>query len=785
MRCPRLPPARWCRPGAVDAGGDLMGYLDLYVLPADVLITPLSGLPATYREQIHAEADEYAVTRPRSRLASTVVDASTAALLERFRQPRTIVDAVVELSLAEGLDPRAILDDAAQMVRRFADQGVLAPADSPLAAPIVAELALGDRLGAIEVLEPVQVLVDVEVHRGRAADGTPVAVKLARRAADASARTALAHEARVLDWLGGDVAPELMASGDLDGRPWIATRWCEGVDAATAAAALRGADADAVPGALLRLAEAVLEAYCRLHAHGVVHGDVHPRNLVVDGTGIVTVLDFGTSVLDGGRADDHADGRPGVDLYAEPEVAEAALAGAPLPAPMPAGEQFALGVLVFVLLTGDHPYGFTADPRELLRRILDRPPSFDDRLSGLAGIEHVIRRALQPRPVDRYASTAALLDAFRAAVAARPSARPASGPRSRPAASDRLMATVLDRLAPKGAWFDPPSVADPMVMHGLAGRAWAMLRCAESRGDPGLLAVADVWSTEAAVAVADLRGKVSLLHGAAGVHVVRLAVARARADEAERADALAAFVDAASEPSEGADVTHGRAGLLLGCCALLHDALPEERRRLTALGVRLADGLEADGNASYGVAHGTAGRLLALLRWSEATGVPPAERVAERLDTLAGAVAGAARRQQSVYPGAVRDARQSLVASWCNGAAGLVHVWLAAYRVLGDDRWIRLAEQTGRAVEPGAGPTSGDLCCGLAGQAYALLALYRAGGEARWLESSRRLAEGAAEVISRVRPDVRDSLFAGEPGVATLAADLAHPADARMPLVDP
>jgi eukaryotic-like serine/threonine-protein kinase len=770
----------------LDAGDHLMGYLDPYVLPVDALITPLSGLPATYRKEINARTEDYAVTRPKSRLPSTVVDALTAALLERFRQPKTIVDAVVELSLAEGLDARAILDDAAQMVRRFADEGVLAPAGSPLADPIVAERSPGDRLGEIEVVEPVQVLVDVEVHRGRTADGTAVAVKLARRAARAGTLTALAHEVRVLNRLGGDGAPELVAHGDLNGRPWIATRWCEGVDAVIAAAALRGMDAEAAPGALLRLAEAVLAAYSRLHAHGVIHGDVHPRNLIVDGAGTVTVLDFGASVLDGDRAEKLASGRPGIDLYAEPEVAEAALAGAPFPAPTAAGEQYALGVLVFVLLVGDHPYGFTADPRELLRRVLYRPRSLDDRLSGMAGVERVIRRALQPRAEDRHASSAALLDAYRAAVSAQPfvGGRRAAGPGSRATGADRLMTAVLDRLAPKGARFDPPSAADPMVMHGLAGRAWALLRCAEARGDPELLAVADLWATEAAAAAADVRGKASLLHGGAGVQAVRVTVARARADRAEQAAGLAAFVEAASERSPGADVTHGTAGLLLGCCAVLRDAPPNERRLLAGLGAGLAKSLEVDGSARFGVAHGNAGRLLALLRWAEATGARPGERVAGRLDALAAAASGA-RRRQWILAGDGRSADHSLVASWCNGAAGLVHVWLAAYRVLGDDRWARLAEQAGTTIEHGPDTTSGDLCCGLAGQAYSLLCLYRASGEERWLESSRRLADGAAEVISRVRPDVRDSLYAGEPGVASLAADLSHPADARMPLIDP
>jgi eukaryotic-like serine/threonine-protein kinase len=164
------------------------------VHPADATITPVSRLRAAYREEIDARADDYAVTRPRSRRPSTVVNARAAALLERFRQPKTIVDAVVELSLGEGLDPRAILDDAAQMVRRFADEGVLAPAGSPLAAPIVAELAPGDRLGEIEVVEPVQVLVDVEVHRGRAVVDSKI------KKATAELKTmVLARDSRLMD----------------------------------------------------------------------------------------------------------------------------------------------------------------------------------------------------------------------------------------------------------------------------------------------------------------------------------------------------------------------------------------------------------------------------------------------------------------------------------------------------------------------------------------------------------------------------------------------------------
>jgi len=215
-----------------------------------------------------------------------------------------------------------------------------------------------------------------------------------------------------------------------------------------------------------------------------------------------------------------------------------------------------------------------------------------------------------------------------------------------------------------------------------------------------------------------------------------------------------------------------------------HDASPEDCRRRAELGTRLADGLQTDDYSANGVAHGSAGRLLALLRWAEVTGSPLGRQVTEGLDALAGA-AEVARGGQSTFLRYKPNAGHPLVASWCNGAAGLVHLWLAAHRVLGHGRWDRLAEQAGTTAESGQYATSGDLCCGLGGQAYALLALYRVSGDVRWLRSGRRLAEGAADIIVRVRPDVRDSLFAGEPGVATLTADLAYPADARMPLVDP
>ena len=69
--------------------------------------------------------------------------------------------------------------------------------------------------------------------------------------------------------------------------------WRDGTDAATAAAPLRSASRKEE---LRALCQQVLDAYAELHAVGVLHGDVHPRNLIVGRNGDVTIVDFGITV---------------------------------------------------------------------------------------------------------------------------------------------------------------------------------------------------------------------------------------------------------------------------------------------------------------------------------------------------------------------------------------------------------------------------------------------------------------------------------------------------------
>lgn len=780
--------------------------LDPLVLPADVVIAPVAELPPELRDQVEHRPDDYSVTRPLARTTSSIVDRKTAALLDSFRTPTTIVDAVIAFSSAEGLDPREMLDDAFAVLGGFINEGVLVAPDSELAQPIATTLAAGDSVAAFEVVAPVHVLVDTEVYFARAADGAPVALKVARPGAEVSLGRTLAHEAGVLTALDGRVTPRLIELGQLDERPFLAMSWCSGTDVFQAAADARSLGGPEGRAELLALAEGVAAAYAHLHAQAVLHGDVHPRNLLVDADGGVTIIDFGLAA--GLFAPEAAPGRGGIDFFMEPELALARLERRPTPPLSEAGEQYSVAALVYLLLTGAHTNAFSMEQEEMLHQLVEQPPlPFEHHgVTDLAAVEQALGRALTKDPRSRYGSMRELARALGAAVAADGGGAHAPARRA-PGPARELLDEVLVRLAVPGELSDgglvPPLAS---AMNGGAGFAYALLRIAESRGDESLLALADLWSTRSTLAlespeafwneeleiVPQLFGENSYYHTAAGVHGVHALVAAARGDGWDQRLALERFVATASEPCEHVDAAFGRTGLLLGCSIAEESRLPGlDGSALRALGDRLRDELwtelerqpplrEGTQLKLLGAAHGWAGYLYALLRWSEATGTPPAPGVAERLEQLGalGEPFGRGLRWSHEVGAGVRDS--ALAASWCNGAAGLVHLWMAAHRVLGDEAYARLgARAAWTAYETQAEP--GDLCCGLAGRAYALLSLYRHTDESGWLARGRMLADEAATSI-RAHSLRRDSLYKGDVGVAVLAADLQAPEFACMPL---
>jgi serine/threonine-protein kinase len=788
------------------------------LLPSDVELTPVEDLPEEIRAQLAYRPGDHAVTRPRARSASSIVDGNTARLLGSFRTPTRIVDAVLGFANDQRLDPRETLERSFPVLKDLLASGFLVPADSAFAEPIEASvLSEGASVGRFRVVRSIHVMIDTQMCLARDDTGMDVALKVARPGSDG--RAMFEHEAAMLRRLDGSITPRVIDVGESDGRAYLAVTWHAGTDAETAAADLRRLPPVDGRERLLALGDRIVAAYAHLHDQGVLHGDVHPSNVLVDRDGSVTLIDFGLA----SRPGDRSVPRGGIDFFMEPESAAAQATGAGASPLTAAGQQYGIAAMLYRLLTGGYTHSFSLEPDEMRRQLLEEPPlafGLHD-VQGLPAVERVLLRALSKDPADRFPGMAELLEAYRAAVRddmARPTAVSAGRAARNEAGrreADRFVADVIERLSANGpllaADLEPPRAS---VNLGAAGIAYGILRMATARDDERLLALADLWSikalaglgTDEAFVNEELEitpkdfGTTGIHHSPTGVYVTDASIANARGDPMARSAAIEGMLDLCAGAGPERDVSFGRSGMLLGLAMVL-DALPDgadERARLVEAGDRLAAGvwaelsamdalapqvqLTADTNTEryLGAAHGWTGFLYAQLRWAEATGaVPPpiGPRLAE-LERLA-----SPSGRGLVWPREVGSPDDGALAStWCNGAAGMVSLWTLAARLLGEDRLMTLAKGAAWTAYEGH-PAPGDLCCGLAGRAYALLNFHRADGDAIWLARARDLAEQAA---GQVRENAlrRDSLYKGDVGVATLLVELERPDDAAMPFYD-
>ncbi|WP_323813806.1 protein kinase domain-containing protein [Cellvibrio sp. NN19] len=149
-----------------------------------------------------------------------------------------------------------------------------------------------------------------------------------------------------------------------------------------------------------KLVEQIAKGLQAFHRMEMLHQDLRPENILIDPTGTVKIIDFGSTRVAGLAEIDSPLQRShlaGTALYSAPEyfLGEAGL---------PQSDQFSLAVITYHLLSGRYPYGTQvaqAKTRAAQKR-LNYQSVLDDEREIPAWIDHVLRKALHPNPYKRY-----------------------------------------------------------------------------------------------------------------------------------------------------------------------------------------------------------------------------------------------------------------------------------------------------------------------------------------------------------------------------------------------
>lgn len=263
---------------------------------------------------------------------------------------------------------------------------------------------LGEELGSGGMARVVAAH-DLELDR-------PVAVKLLRLEADRSARARFLREARTAARFQHSDAVTVHDAGEHDGRPYIVMELVRGVTLAD-----RLARSGPVPVTeAVEVTARLLGVLAAAHARGLVHRDVKPTNVLLPDDGGVKLADFGIAKA----LDDATSGltSPGTVVgtvgYVAPELVEGRAAS-------PASDVYAVGCLLFELLTGRPPYLHESPLSVAYAHVREPVPDVREHRPDVPpGLAAVIERALDKDPAARFRDAGELRTALLEAPGATP-----------------------------------------------------------------------------------------------------------------------------------------------------------------------------------------------------------------------------------------------------------------------------------------------------------------------------------------------------------------------------
>jgi eukaryotic-like serine/threonine-protein kinase len=254
------------------------------------------------------------------------------------------------------------------------------------------------------------------------------------------------REARAVAALSHPNIVTVIDRGEHDGRQFIVFEYIDGENLK----ALIQRRGPAPVTTALELAMQIARGLSFAHQQGLVHRDVKPQNILLNGDGQAKVTDFGIArSLDVQHGMTQTGTVLGTSDYIAPEQAQGQRVDEHT-------DVYSLGVVLYEMLTNEVPFPGENFVAVAMRHINEEPPSIRDKRPDVSPrLEAAVQRAMAKRPEDRFQTMADfcreleadLAEAQGATVVAPALPRPARGPRRQGANPWPIVLALLTLIA--------------------------------------------------------------------------------------------------------------------------------------------------------------------------------------------------------------------------------------------------------------------------------------------------------------------------------------------------
>jgi serine/threonine protein kinase len=231
--------------------------------------------------------------------------------------------------------------------------------------------------------------------------------------ADPQFRIRFQREAKIIAKLEHPSIVPVYDVGEEDNQPYFVMRYMSG-----------GSLADRIKKRVYtvdeaaRLLEQIAPGLDEAHAKGIIHRDLKPSNILFAGNEIPCISDFGIAKLSQGEAGNVTGSAIiGTPAYMSPEQA----AGNEVDSRT---DIYALGIILYEMLTGRQPYHSETPMGLALKHITEPVPSILEARPDLpAWVEEIISTSMAKNPADRYQTAQEMVDALRQNLSTEPAVK--------------------------------------------------------------------------------------------------------------------------------------------------------------------------------------------------------------------------------------------------------------------------------------------------------------------------------------------------------------------------